>query len=295
MGLVVQRPSTSIPLWVTWVSNNNKIAKTFNKRQIKNWRSIPISGFTDVPQLCIKPGSRKPSFKINIFQSKKAGKNNFLISCIIISSHLGQPIQPQNLDNQIRSKQSSRGEFRKCASQTFHRKPIKFCCELGFILCNSRLWWTGKVKVQLCLSWKKRKVQLRLSAKSESARTNCSGFVSLACFPSALHLAWQRKAIIALYLAIFYLTNLHISTAFTVPCWLRHWPQVCVNRSPKMNTCSGCSWRGADLELHKCSPTTGSHSEQTSWHLDVQMHLPKVKNMVNRSSSDKKKTDKIDF
>ena len=136
---------------------------------------------------------------------------------------------------------------------------------------------------------KKWKCNCAYPQKVESARTNCSGFVSLACFPSALHLAWQRKAIIALYLAIFYLTNLHISTAFTVPCWLRHWPQVCVNRSPKMNTCSGCSWRGADLELHKCSPTTGSHSEQTSWHLDVQMHLPKVKNMVNRSSSDKKK------
>ena len=138
------------------------------------------------------------------------------------------------------------GEFKNCVSQTFHRKPIKFCCELGFIWCNSRLWWTGKVKVQLCLSWKKMKVQLRLSAKSESARTNCSGFMSLACFPSALHLAWQRKAIIALYLALYllsqhqpWLPNLHISSAYTVPCWLRHWPKVFVNQSPnKINTCS---------------------------------------------------------
>ena len=47
------------------------------------------------------------------------------------------------------------GSDKNCVSQTFHRKPIKFCCELGFIWCKGRLWWTGKVKVQLCLSWKK--------------------------------------------------------------------------------------------------------------------------------------------
>ena len=240
----------------------------------------------------VNPPSRSISFRV-----KRPVRTIFLflVSCF---SHLGQPVQPQNLDiKYIQNKVAGGvGEFRNCFSQTFHRKAIKFCCELGFIWCNSRLWWTGKVKVQLCLSWKKMKVQLRLSAKSESARTNCSGFMSLACFPSALHLAWQRKAIIALYLALYllsqhqpWLPNLHISSAYTVPCWLRHWPKVFVNQSPnKINTCSGRSWRGADLELHKCSPTAGSHSEQTSWHLDVQMHLPQVKNMVNRSSSDKK-------
>ena len=46
----------------------------------------------------------------------------------------------------------------------------------------------------------------------------------------------------------YLLPNLHINSAFTVPCWLRHWPQVCVNHSPKIKTCSCCSWRGADLE-----------------------------------------------
>ena len=146
------------------------------------------------------------------------------------------------------------GSDKNCVSQTFHRKPIKFCCELGFIWCKGRLWWTGKVKVQLCLSWKKMKVQLRLSAKSWKC-TNKLFRVRVTCmfsFRSAPGVAKKGNHCTLpgnlLSQHQRWLPNLHISSALTVPCWLRHRPQVCVNRSPKINNCSGWSWRGADLE-----------------------------------------------
>ena len=132
--------------------------------------------------------------------------NNFLISCIIISSHLGQPIQPQNLDNQIRSKQRGRGvgEFRNFVSQTFHRKPIKFCCELGFIWCKGRLWWTGKVKVQLCLSWKKDEsatapIRKKLKVHEQIVQGSCHLHVFLPLCTwrgkerQSLHFTWQSS------------------------------------------------------------------------------------------------------
>ena len=101
---------------------------------------------------------------------------------------------------------------------------------------------------------KKMKVQLRLSAKSWKC-TNKLFRVRVTCmfsFRSAPGVAKKGNHCTLpgnlLSQHQRWLPNLHISSALTVPCWLRHRPQVCVNRSPKINNCSGWSWRGADLE-----------------------------------------------
>ena len=89
--------------------------------------------------------------------------------------------------------------------------------------------------------------------KRESATTNCSRIMSLACFAPG-----KAKKL-----------NLYMHFAFksSVPIYedKKHHYQ-----------CAGVSWGGADLVLHKCSSTSGGDRCKTSRHLDVQVQLSQV-------------------